>query len=108
MAAGLRVVFADRAAESGKWRERGARSPEDDLARRSGTSRAAAKEQLATSKQIRKQPSVEQARRDGRLSTQQAAEWPEGSVPQGPGRGRPRSRGDQSAHPRQPVPALRP
>ena len=71
--AAVKVLVADRAAEGSGWRARGARSAEEDLARRSGTSTAQAKEVLATSKRVQQQPKVEDALRDGKLSERQAS-----------------------------------
>jgi hypothetical protein len=71
--AGLKLLLADRAAESGDWRARGARSPEEDLANRTGTGVRAAKEALRASKRVKGQPRVEEALRDGKLSVEQAA-----------------------------------
>ncbi|HVM15401.1 MAG TPA: hypothetical protein VM287_13875, partial [Egibacteraceae bacterium] len=47
-AAHLKGLAAARVAESGRWRESGSKSPEEDLAKRTGTSQAKAKEQLDT------------------------------------------------------------
>jgi hypothetical protein len=68
----LKVMLADRATESGGWRARGARSPEEDLALRSGTSRSAARDTLVSSKRVQDQPVVADALRDGKLSERQA------------------------------------
>src|SRR4051794_32694830 len=73
VAAGLRVVMAEQAAQTGSWRTRGARSPEEDLAKRTGTGIGKAKNTLKTSKRLKKQPKVEAALRDGTLSDTQAA-----------------------------------
>ena len=59
--ASLKVLIVDRAAEAGGWRARGARSPEEDLARRSGTSTGRAKDTLSTAKQAKKHPAIESA-----------------------------------------------
>jgi len=73
LAAGLRVVMAGQAARTGSWRIRGARSPEEDLAKRTGTSVGKADDTLKTSKRLKQQPKVEAALRDGTLSDTQAA-----------------------------------
>jgi hypothetical protein len=73
VAAGLRVVLADSASQTRSWQARGARSPEEDLAKRTGTSVGSAKDTLKTSKRLKKQPKVDSALRDGTLSPQQAA-----------------------------------
>jgi hypothetical protein len=72
-AAGLLVLMAEQAAQTGSWRTRGARSPEEDLAKRTGTGIGKAKDTLRTSKRLRRQPKVEAALRDGTLSDQQAS-----------------------------------
>ena len=72
--ASLKVLIADRAAEAGGWRARGARSPEEDLARRSGTSTGRAKDTLSTAKQAKKHPAIESALQDGKLSSEQVSE----------------------------------
>ena len=74
VACGLRTVLAGRAAESGSWKARGAVSPEEDLARRAGTSTGEAKETLATSKKLPSQPKLANALRKGKLSQRQANE----------------------------------
>jgi hypothetical protein len=74
VAAGVRLELADQASETGSWRSRGARSPAEDLARRTGTSTGTAKDELAASKQIKKQPKVRAALRKGKLSTRQTTE----------------------------------
>ena len=71
--ASLKVLIADRAAESRAWAARGARSAEDDLANRMGTSTSQAKDVLSSSKRVKGQPKVEGALRDGKLSEKQAS-----------------------------------
>ena len=71
--ASLKVLIADRAAESRGWAARGARSAEDDLARRSGTSTSQAKDVLCSSKRVTAQPKVEGALREGKLSEKQTS-----------------------------------
>ena len=72
--ASLKVLIADRAAEAGAWRARGARSAEEDLARRSGTSTGRAKDTLATAKRAKKHPAIESALQDGKFSSEQDSE----------------------------------
>ena len=60
--AGLKVLLAGRATEGSGWRARGACSAEEDLARRSGTSTAQAKDVLSTSRRVKAQPRVEEQR----------------------------------------------
>ena len=71
--AGLKVLLAGRATEGSGWRARGACSAEEDLARRSGTSTAQAKDVLSTSRRVKAQPRVEDALRGGKLSERQAS-----------------------------------
>jgi hypothetical protein len=70
---GAPILLAQRAAETGGWRSRGASSPAEDLAKRSGTSTGRAKDVLDTSKKVDDQPEVEDALREGRLSGDQAS-----------------------------------
>jgi hypothetical protein len=72
-AAHLKGLAAARVAETELWRQSGARSPEEDLARRTGTSQAKAKEQLETAKRMRDHRLLDQAARDGKLSQEQAS-----------------------------------
>lgn len=73
MAAHVKALAAARVAETELWRQRGARSPEEDLARRTGTSVSRAREQLETARRARRQPKVDEAARQGKLSPEQAA-----------------------------------
>jgi hypothetical protein len=70
---GAQILLAQRAAETGGWRGRGAASPADDLAKRSGTSTGRARDVLDTSKKVDDQPGVEDALREGKLSGEQAS-----------------------------------
>jgi hypothetical protein len=70
--AALKLFLADRAAESNGWRARGARSPQEDLARKAGTSVGEAKGLLDAAKKVKDQPVVQDALRDGKLSQRQA------------------------------------
>src|SRR5947209_1299395 len=69
----LQTLLAARIAEGDAWRDAGEKSAADDLAKKSGTSTAAAKEKLDTAKRLKDQPAVEDAARRGELSAQQAA-----------------------------------
>jgi hypothetical protein len=71
--AALKLLLADRAAETSSWRSRGARSAADDLAKRTGTSKRQAEDVLDTAKRVKEQPLVEDALRGGDLSHQQAS-----------------------------------
>lgn len=73
MGAHLKALAAARVAESELWRQRGARSPEEDLAQRTGTSVTRAKEILDTGRRARSQPALDDAARRGELSPEQAA-----------------------------------
>jgi hypothetical protein len=72
-ATGLQTLIADRAAEGSGWRGRGARTPAEDLANRSGTSQSKAKATLDASKRVKKQPKVADALAAGELSGEQAS-----------------------------------
>jgi hypothetical protein len=71
--ASVRILLSERASESRSWATRGARSAEDDLANRMGTSASQAREVLSASKRVKAQPRVEGALRDGKLSEKQAS-----------------------------------
>lgn len=73
MAAHAKSLAAARVAETELWRRSGARSPEEDLARRTGSSVTKAKEQLETARRVREQPAVDAAARAGTLSPEQTA-----------------------------------
>jgi hypothetical protein len=70
---GSLVLLARRVDESGAWMGGGARSAEEYLAKAGGTSTAAAKEQIRTSKQLGDLPDTEAAVKAGELSGEQAA-----------------------------------
>ncbi|MFP5323005.1 MAG: DUF222 domain-containing protein [Acidimicrobiia bacterium] len=65
--------------ESGRWKRDGARSAEEDIARRTGTGTRAARRKLSTSKRLPSQPKTEDAVRGGDLSPEQADEVSEGA-----------------------------
>ena len=67
----LTGALALRWAETEGWRKSGARSPEEELARKSGTTPGQAKDKLKTSKRTRTQPKVTDAARKGTLSPEQ-------------------------------------
>jgi hypothetical protein len=72
MAATVKALAAARVAETGYWRERGARSAADDLARTTGISVSEARETLNVGRRLASQPQVAAAARAGKLSSAQA------------------------------------
>ena len=72
MAATVKALAGARVAETGCWRERGARSAADDLARTTGTSVSGARETLNVGRRLASQPQVAAAARAGKLSGAQA------------------------------------
>src|SRR5688500_15171842 len=73
IAAHLETLSSARVAECGQWRVAGARSPEDYIAQKTGTSVAAAGAALRVASQLAELPAVADAARRGVLSPQQAA-----------------------------------
>lgn len=73
MAATVKALAAGRAAESGQWRRRGARSPAHDLAQRTGTSVGAAVDALDAAKALEALPVLAGAAKRGEVSPQQLA-----------------------------------
>jgi hypothetical protein len=71
---GATVRMAARYDEVGSWKRNGARSAEDDIARRTGTSPSKAKRSLRTSRRLGKLSRVDRALRRGELSPEQADE----------------------------------
>lgn len=81
-AGGAVLRMAARYEEAGAWKQNGARSPEEDIARKTGTGTTRARRKLSTSKRLRSQPRTDDAVRRGNVSTDQADEVPTGrSVP---------------------------
>ena len=80
MAATLKALAAERAAECGQWRQRGARSAAHDLAQRSGTTVGAAAEALEGARRLRQLPIQAGAARRGEVSPQQVAAIAEAAV----------------------------
>jgi len=76
---GAVLRMAARYEEAGAWKRNGARSPEDDIARKTGTGTSRARRQLATSKRLRDQPKTDDAVRNGDVSPDQADEVSEGA-----------------------------
>ncbi len=66
--------MAVRYEEAGAWKRNGARTPEDELARKTGTSQGRARRKLQTSKRLRKQAKTDDAVRNGEVSSDQADE----------------------------------
>ena len=67
-AASTKLLLARRVEEAGRWKRDGHRSAAEQLAAIAGTSVTAARNQLETSKRVRKLPATEKALRSGRLS----------------------------------------
>ena len=76
---GAVLRMAARYEEAGQWKRNGARSPEDDIARKTGTGTSKARRRLSTSKRLREQPKTDDAVRGGRVSSDQADEVSEGA-----------------------------
>jgi hypothetical protein len=72
MAATVKALAAARAAEGAAWKKGGFRSPEEELARQTGTSLTSAHDALQLGKRLEKQPEVADAARTGGLSPAQA------------------------------------
>ena len=64
--------MAARYDESQAWKRNGAKSAEDDISRKTGTTRTAARRKLATSKRLASRPKTDDAVRKGELSPEQA------------------------------------
>ena len=76
---GAVLRMSARYEEAGAWKRNGARSPEDDIARKTGTGTSRARRRLSTSKRLREQPKTDDAVRRGRVSPEQADEVSEGA-----------------------------
>jgi hypothetical protein len=72
-AASLKALLAARAADGPSWKQEGFRSPQEQLARRSGMSPTAARRALETGRRLAEQPEVASAALSGRLSLEQAS-----------------------------------
>jgi hypothetical protein len=70
LAASAKTLLAGRVEQTGSWERKGFRSPAEQLASISGTSEAAAKRQLDTSRQLEALPATADAARAGKLSAQ--------------------------------------
>jgi hypothetical protein len=73
IAAHIETLASARVADCGQWKAAGARSPEDYIAQRTGTTVAAAGTALRVASQLQDLPVVAEAARRGALSPQQAA-----------------------------------
>ena len=71
-AAATKLLLARKVEEAGRWKRGGYRSAADQLAGIAGTSLTAAKNQLETSKKLRKRPATARALRAGKLSAAKA------------------------------------
>jgi hypothetical protein len=71
-AAATKLLLARKVEEAGRWKRGGYRSAADQLAGIAGTSLTAAKNQLETSKKVRKLPATRDALRKGKLSAAKA------------------------------------
>jgi len=78
-AGGAVLRMAARYEEAGAWKRNGAKSPEEDVARKTGTGTGRARRKLSTSKRLRSQPKTDDAVRRGKVSTDQADEVSEGA-----------------------------
>ena len=70
--AATKLLLARTVEEAGRWKRAGKRSAAEQLAAIGGTSVSAAKNQLETSKRIRKLPATAKALRAGKLSAAKA------------------------------------
>ena len=72
LAGGAVTRMTARYEEAGAWKRNGARSPEDDVARKTGTGTSRARRRLATSRRLANQPGTDNALRNGDVSDEQA------------------------------------
>jgi hypothetical protein len=72
LASSARTLLARRLEDTAEWKRSGFLSPAEFLAARSKTTITAAKDMIATSVRVAELPVVEQAMRDGQLSSSQA------------------------------------
>lgn len=76
---GAVLRMAARYDEAGAWKRNGAKSVEDDIARKTGTGTGRARRNLSTSKRLRRQPRTDEAIRRGHVSPDQANEVSDGA-----------------------------
>lgn len=79
VAGGAVTRMTARYEESNAWRCNGSKSPEDDVAKKTGTSTGQARKKLRTSKRLTKQPKTDEALRSGELSDEQAEQVSSGA-----------------------------
>ena len=79
-AGGAVLRMAARYEEAGVWKRNGAKSAEDDIARKTGTGSGKARRRLKTSKRLTEQPRTDEAVRRGRVSPDQADEVSDGAA----------------------------
>jgi polyhydroxyalkanoate synthesis regulator phasin len=79
-AGGAVLRMAARYEEAGEWKRNGAKSAEDDIARKTGTPTGKARRKLRTSKRLRGQSRTDEAVRRGRVSPEQADEVSDGAA----------------------------
>ena len=72
MAASAQTLLAARVDEAGDWKQAGARSAADHMAKLGGTTAKVAQRSLETSKQVAELPVIAEAMRSGELSSVQA------------------------------------
>jgi hypothetical protein len=80
MAATIEALAAARVAATGRWKSTGDASPEEWLARRTGTTKSQAQAALRTGASLERLPEVADAARAGALSPTQAAEIADAAV----------------------------
>jgi hypothetical protein len=76
---GAVLRMAARYDEAGVWKRNGAKSAEDDIARKTGTPTGTARRKLSTSKRLTRQPKTDEAVRRGEVSPDQANEVSDGA-----------------------------
>lgn len=79
LVAGAVLRMAGRYEEAGEWKHNGAKSAEDDIARKTGTPTGAARKKLSTSRRLKNQQRTDEAIRNGDLSAEQANEVSSGA-----------------------------
>ncbi len=72
-AANAKTLLARRVEDAAAWRQRGHRDAAEGLAKKAGTTRGAARQQLNLSKKLDSHPATETAMRKGEISPTQAA-----------------------------------
>jgi hypothetical protein len=80
-AGALKTLLAKRAADAGQWSAQGHRSPEEWLAKKTGTSYGQAAGTLHASEKLEQLPALQQAARDGELSGPQLNELASAATP---------------------------